>query len=318
VPDAGAGGADSIAQQVEAAWRDPKLANVLYHDWEAAGYDEKWSISYDERCIAYARDRFVAVAGTDGWPYRKALELGCGTGFFLLNLKQAGVLDRGYVTDISPGMVAAAQRNASSLGFEVEGRVADAESLPYGDELFDLVVGHAVLHHVPDVELAFKEMLRVLKPGGRFVIAGEPTHWGDRIARRLSRATWWFATRVTHVPALRDRWARPRQELAESSRVAALEAVVDLHTFDPATLAATARRAGAADVHMITEELTAAWFGWPVRTFEAAVNPERLGWGWANFAYQSWLRLSAVDRALSRYVPPWLYYNVSVTGHKAG
>jgi hypothetical protein len=96
-----------------------------------------------------------------------------------------------------------------------------------------------------------------------------------------------------------------------------LEAVVDLHTFDPAALAATARRAGAAGVHTITDELTAAWFGWPVRTFEAAVNPDRLGWGWANFAYRSWLRLSAVDRALSRWVPPWLYYNVSVTGRKA-
>ena len=130
MPEVGAGGSDSIALQVEAAWGDPKLANMLYHDWEAAGYDEKWSISYDDRCIAYARDRFAAVAGTEGWPYRRALELGCGTGFFLLNLKQAGVLDHGHVTDISPGMVAAAQRNAMSLGFDVEGRVADAESIP--------------------------------------------------------------------------------------------------------------------------------------------------------------------------------------------
>src|SRR4029453_1970678 len=46
-------------------------------------------------------------------------------------------------------------------------------------------------------------------------------------------------------------------------------------------------------------------------------HADRLGWGWANFAYRSWLRLSAVDRALSRCVPPWLYYNVSVTGRKA-
>ncbi|MFD1046207.1 hypothetical protein ACFQ1S_11840, partial [Kibdelosporangium lantanae] len=35
-----------------------KLANVLYHDWEAGSYDEKWSISYDERCIEYATGRF--------------------------------------------------------------------------------------------------------------------------------------------------------------------------------------------------------------------------------------------------------------------
>ena len=41
---------------LDAAWSDPKLANVVYHDWEAATYDDKWSISYDDRCIEYARD----------------------------------------------------------------------------------------------------------------------------------------------------------------------------------------------------------------------------------------------------------------------
>ena len=151
--------------------RTPKLANVLYHDWEASTYDAKWSISYDERCIAYARDRFVHVAGDEGWPYGDALEIGCGTGFFLLNLAQAGVLERGSVTDISPGMVAVAEKNAAELGIPVTGRVADAETLPFDDASFDLVVGHAVLHHVPDVERALREVLRVLRPGGRFVFA---------------------------------------------------------------------------------------------------------------------------------------------------
>ena len=301
---------DLVAQ----AWDDPKLANVLYHDWEASTYDEKWSISYDERCISYARDRFTAVTGPMAAPYDRALEIGAGTGFFLLNLKQAGVLLDGAVTDISPGMVAAAQRNASALGFAIEGRVADAESLPYPDESFDLVVGHAVLHHIPDVELAFREALRVLRPGGRFVFCGEPTRYGDFVARRLSRLTWGVTTRVTHLPRLRNGWSRPRAELDESSRAAALEAVVDLHTFDPSALARLAVRAGAADVHTVTEELTASWFGWPVRTFESAVNPDRLGWGWAMFAYRTWLRLSAVDRALAHVVPAQLFYNVSVTG----
>jgi ubiquinone/menaquinone biosynthesis C-methylase UbiE len=305
------------AEEVEAAWSDPKLANVLYHDWEAQTYDDKWSISFDERCIDYARDRFVAVAGTDCWPYATSLEIGCGTGFFTLNLKQAGVLDQAHVTDLSPGMVEATKLNARRLGFEVEGKVADAEGLPYPDGSFDLVVGHAVLHHIPDVEEAFREMLRVLTPGGRFVICGEPTRYGDKVARGLSRATWWLATRVTHLPTLQETWARPKEELDESSRAAALEAVVDLHTFDPDTLARAARRAGATQVETATEELTAAWFGWPVRTLEHAVNPERLGWGWANFAYRSWLRLSAVDRWLKPVVPKELYYNVSITGVRA-
>ena len=299
---------------VERAWHDTKLAQVLYHDWEADTYDEKWSISFDQRCIDYARDRFVAIAGTDGWPYAKALEIGAGTGFFSLNLRQAGVLDEVHVTDISPGMVEAAERNAERLGFAIEGRTADAERLPYEDGTFDIVVGHAVIHHLPDVEQAFREMLRVLKPGGRVVICGEPTRYGDFVARRLSRATWWATTRVTRLPVIKDRWARPQQELDESSRAAALESVVDLHTFDPDELARTVERAGAVDVRTTSEELTAAWFGWPVRTFEAAVNPDRLGWGWAKFAYRTWQRLSALDRALARVVPGELYYNVSVTG----
>jgi ubiquinone/menaquinone biosynthesis C-methylase UbiE len=306
-------------EQVEAAHADPKLANVLYHDWEAGTYDEKWSISYDERCISYARDRFTAAfPGWDGKPFDSALELGCGTGFFLLNLAQAGVLSRtgGHVTDISPGMVEVAVRNAEGLGLRVEGRVADAERLPYDDATFDLVVGHAVLHHIPDVELALREVLRVLRPGGRFVFAGEPTRYGDVVARRLSRWTWKATRTAGKVPLLQG-WIKPPAELAKSSDAAVLEALVDLHTFPPSELRRTALRAGAVDVEVRTEELTASWFGWPVRTFEAAVADGRLGWGWAMFAYRSWQRLSALDaKVMTRVVPAGLFYNALVTGVK--
>jgi hypothetical protein len=98
--------------------------------------------------------------------------------------------------------------------------------------------------------------------------------------------------------------------------VAALEAVVDLHTFAPSVLEGMAKRAGAADVTTKCEELTAAWFGWPVRTFEAAVPREKLGWRWANFAMKGWQRLSTVDAALARVVPKDFYYNLEITGTK--
>lgn len=309
----------ATAEQVEAARHDSKLAQVLYHDWEAENYDEKWSISYDQRCVDYARDCFDRVVPDDvvrRLPYQRALELGCGTGFFLLNLIQSGVARRGSVTDLSPGMVKVAVRNGQSLGLDIDGRVADAEGIPYDDDTFDLVVGHAVLHHIPDVELSLREVLRVLRPGGRFVFAGEPTTVGDGYARALSTLAWRVTTNVTKLPGLGG-WRRPQAELDESSRAAALEAVVDLHTFTPADLERMAVRAGAADVRTATVEFTAAMLGWPLRTFEYAVPSGRLGWGWAKFAFTSWKTLTWVDENLwRRLVPKGWFYNVMITGTK--
>lgn len=309
----------ATAEQVAAARHDSKLAQVLYHDWEAENYDEKWSISYDQRCIDYARGRFDAIVPAEvqrALPYERALELGCGTGFFLLNLMQSGVARRGSLTDLSPGMVQVATRNGTALGLDVDGRVADAEGIPYDDDTFDLVVGHAVLHHIPDVELALREVLRVLRPGGRFVFAGEPTTVGNGYARALSTLTWRITTNLTKLPALSG-WRRPQAELDESSRAAALEAVVDLHTFAPADLERMARSAGATEVATVSEEFTAAMLGWPVRTFEAAVPPGRLGWGWATFAFRGWTALSWVDANLwRRVVPKGWFYNVMLTGVK--
>jgi ubiquinone/menaquinone biosynthesis C-methylase UbiE len=304
-------------EQVEAARHDSKLAQVLYHDWEAENYDDKWSISYDKRCVDYARDLFDAtVPDTRSLPYDRALELGCGSGFFLLNLIQAGVARRGSVTDLSPGMVKVAIRNGKTLGLDIDGRVADAEGIPYADDTFDLVVGHAVLHHIPDVELSLREAVRVLKPGGRLVFAGEPTTVGHSYARALSTLTWRAVTNVTKLPGLTG-WRRPQAELDESSRAAALEAIVDLHTFDPGDLERMAAGAGAVEVRSATTEFSAAMLGWPLRTLEAAVPPGRLGWNWARFAYRSWTTLSWVDNNVwRRLIPNSWYYNVMVTGVK--
>ena len=309
----------ATAAQVEAALHDSKLAQVLYHDWEAESYDDKWSISYDKRCVDYARDLFDATVPSyelRDLPYDRALELGCGSGFFLLNLIQAGVARRGSVTDLSPGMVKVATRNGEKLGLDVDGRVADAEGIPYHDDTFDLVVGHAVLHHIPDVELSLREVIRVLKPGGRFVFAGEPTAVGNGYARMLSTLTWRTVTKATKLPGL-SHWRRPQAELDESSRAAALEAIVDLHTFDPDELERMAVTAGAVEVGSTTTEFTAAMLGWPLRTVEAAVPPGRLGWRYAKFAFNSWITLSWVDENLwRRVVPKGWFYNVMVTGVK--
>ena len=309
----------ATAEQVEAARHDSKLAQVLYHDWEAENYDEKWSISYDQRCVDYARDCFDAAVPDEvisALPYDRALELGCGTGFFLLNLIQSGVARRGAVTDLSPGMVKVAIRNGQSLGLDIDGRVADAERIPYEDNTFDLVVGHAVLHHIPDVELALREVIRVLRPGGRFVFAGEPTSVGNGYARALADLTWKVTIRAVKLPGL-GAWRRPQSEIDDNSRAAALEWVVDLHTFDPTDLERMATNAGAVETQTATVEFTAAMLGWPMRTFESTVPPGKLGWGWARFAFNGWKALSWVDANVLRHlVPKGWFYNVMVTGVK--
>jgi len=295
---------------------DVKRKQVVYHDWEAAHYDDKWSISFDERCIEYAAGRFAkAVGGLRR--FDRVLEIGCGTGFFLLNLAQAGVVGEAHCTDIATGMVAVCVENGARLGIPVHGRVADAEALPFPDDSFDLVVGHAIVHHLPDVAGALAEARRVLRPGGRLVIAGEPTRAGDRVAAQVKRLAR-MGVKLAAVVAGADRvLAQPRSAglPAEEQAAAALEAEVDLHTFAPDELAALAEDAGFRDVRTITEELTANWFGWATRTVEGMVGVERLSAGYPWFAYRLWRRLFAFDeRVASRVVPRRLFYNCILTG----
>lgn len=288
---------------------DPKDANIRYHDWEAEHYDDKWSISFDERCIDYALGRF-RKAVPDGGPFDEVLEIGCGTGFFLLNLAQGGVVDRASATDISQGMVDVCVANGRRLGVTVDGRRADAEDLPFPDASFDLVIGHAVAHHLPDVRGAFAEACRVLKPGGRLVIAGEPTLLGDAVANQWKRLA---RTGMRAAAALLGRdavLAAPAPRSEEDARAAAMEAHVDQHLFTPAQLEEHARAAGFTDVRTITEELTANWFGWTTRTVEAMVRPGLLPDSYRFAAYRTWQTLFWADEHLLRHVVPrGLFYN---------
>ena len=167
-----------------------KEKQAAYHDWESRSYDDKFSISYDERCIDYARARFDKAVPS-GQVAGRVLEIGAGTGFFTINLALAGsVVGELHCSDISPGMLEVCARNAADHGVQVHTRVGDAEALPYPDDHFDLVIGHAFLHHLPLPGKALMEAFRVLRPGGRLVLAGEPTELGDRLATIAKRGTW--------------------------------------------------------------------------------------------------------------------------------
>ncbi len=74
--------------------------------------------------------------------------------------------------DFTEQMIRNARKNADKLGYNnVEFRQGDIESLPVADEAADVVVSNCVLNLVPDKSKAFREMYRVLKPGGHFSVS---------------------------------------------------------------------------------------------------------------------------------------------------
>ena len=99
---------------------------------------------------------------------------------------------------------------ADALGLEDVTTVeTEAETLPFEDESFDLVLGHAVLHHIPDLDKAFAEFRRVLRPGGMIAFAGEPSRYGDTLAALPKRAGMALAPAL--APGDRRRGARRRR-----------------------------------------------------------------------------------------------------------
>jgi len=300
---------------------DIKTKQRLYHDWESRNYDDKFSISYDQRCIDYARDRFRKVV-PEGAGFGSVLEVGAGTGFFLINLVLGGCLEGAelHATDLSEGMLEVCERNGEEHGITIRTRPGDAEALPYDDGSFDLVIGHAFIHHLPVPGAAIAEMARVLKPGGTLVIAGEPTELGDRLSWMVKNATWRTFRAVTAVPGLtqlRKPSIRDSGGTASDEVLAGLEHEVDLHTFRPGDVEKMARLAGLTEVEVVTEELTANWVGWSVRTIEGAVRPDLLGSRWAFAAFHTYLRLQRFDdEVLARFVPRSLFYNLILHARK--
>jgi ubiquinone/menaquinone biosynthesis C-methylase UbiE len=292
-----------------------KDVNERYHDVAAAEYDSKWGIDFGAVGQEQVRSKMAKALG--GWPtepFGDALEIGAGTGYFSLNLLQAGIIERATATDISPGMLQTLSANAKRLGVKVRTVATDAERLPFDDGSFDLVFGHAVLHHIPDLGRGFAEFHRVLRPGGTLVFCGEPSRYGDLIAAAPKRAA------LLAAPVWRRLVGASRRdyEAEPDANGHALEREVDVHAFSPADLRRFAADTGFADVRVRGEELLANMHGWTMRTLEASAVPEEVPWGWRRFAFRSYLALQRVDtRVLEPRLPPQLFYNLLVSARKA-
>lgn len=113
----------------------------------------------------YARPELLRLSGDVSG--LRVLDAGCGAGALITQLQDKGAEVSGF--DGSAGMIELARQR---LGDDVDLRVADlAAELPYGDSEFDIAVLSLVLHYLEDWAPPLAELRRVLKPGGRLVVA---------------------------------------------------------------------------------------------------------------------------------------------------
>lgn len=291
-----------------------KDVNTRYHDAAATSYDAKWGIDFGEIGQGQVQAKLAKALGRAPERFGDALEIGAGTGYFGLNLLQIGAIERLTATDISPGMLSSLEASAERLGLEVRTAATEAGALPFEDASFDLVFGHAILHHIPDLPRAFSEFRRVLRAGGFVAFCGEPSRYGDRIAAVPKRAG--LALAPAWRAAMRAAAAGPGEADGGGHE---LEPEVDVHAFSPGDLRELLSGAGFAEPRVRGEELLANAWGWTLRSLEATAQPDQVPMRWRRFAFRSYIALQRIDTALLEpRLPPQLFYNLVLSARSPG
>jgi ubiquinone/menaquinone biosynthesis C-methylase UbiE len=132
------------------------------------------------------------------------LDYGCGPGYLTKYLLENGAVSVTGI-DVSEGEIEQARESARRDGFDDRSSflVADAHATGFPDDSFDLIVGDSILHHL-DMQLALRELRRILRPGGRAVFMEPLVH---NPILRLGRALTPTARTPDEHPLTVDDWA---------------------------------------------------------------------------------------------------------------
>ena len=137
---------------------------AAFHDEWAASIDPTQTLVDETFTSATAIENKHILEQFGSLRGKRVLDYGCGAAEGGIYFAKQGASVVGI--DVSPGMLAAAQRLAAHHGVSIETRRVEGERIPAGDGEFDLIYGNGVLHHV-DLSRARPELARILKPDGK-------------------------------------------------------------------------------------------------------------------------------------------------------
>jgi ubiquinone/menaquinone biosynthesis C-methylase UbiE len=145
-----------IERQLEPEYMDS-------HD-EARAYD---AMDHGTVNATFAED-LLATGDTDGM----VLDVGTGTALIPIEICNRHPSLRIVAADAATTMLDLGRMNVAAAGHEQRIRLCqvDAKSLPFNDGEFDCVISNSLMHHLPDPAVAARELVRVLKPGGRVFV----------------------------------------------------------------------------------------------------------------------------------------------------
>jgi arsenite methyltransferase len=145
------------------------------------GRDGVKALGYDPVAIESAPARFFESSCPVGNPFSlgridpgsAVLDFGCGAGFDLFVARRlAGEKGRVCGIDLTEDMAKRARENLALAGVaNVEIKTVDSETIPYDDRSFDVVISNGVINLSPCKQTVFREIYRVLKPGGKLRFA---------------------------------------------------------------------------------------------------------------------------------------------------
>ena len=151
----------SLSMKYEKKFKNKKQFLNQYED-VASNYDHNRLKDFEGKKVLKTQIKLLDKIINNKKP-KKILEAGCGTGRILIPLTKRGHNIEGF--DLSKNMLSELKKKNS----KIKTKVGDIEKIPYNDNTFDLVYSITVLIHLPKINKAIDEMMRVTKKGGYVV-----------------------------------------------------------------------------------------------------------------------------------------------------